>query len=63
MALATSPRRVRHPVRDDEEPEFLVYEEVVLVVVAHLADIGGGIEAMESPSASFDPDHDGTWSW
>ena len=33
-----------HAVGDDEETELLVDEEVVLVVVAHLADIGGGVK-------------------
>ena len=33
-----------HAVGDDEEAELLVDEEVVLVVVADLADVGGGVE-------------------
>ena len=37
-------RVTAHPVGDDEEAELLVDEEVVLVVVTDLADIGGGIE-------------------
>ena len=41
-----------HAVGDDEERELLVDEEVVLVVVADLADIGGGVEADGRRSAA-----------
>src|SRR5450432_1060780 len=33
-----------HPVGDDEETELLVDEEVVLVVISHLADVCCGVE-------------------
>jgi hypothetical protein len=33
-----------HTVGHDEEPELLVDEEVVLVVIANLADVGGCVE-------------------
>jgi hypothetical protein len=34
-----------HSIGDDKEGEFLVDEEVVLVVIAHLAHVGCGVEA------------------
>jgi len=34
-----------HSVRDDEERELLVDEEIVLVVIAHPADVGRRVEA------------------
>ena len=40
-----SRRVAAHAVGDDEESELLVDEEVVLVVVAHLAHVRRGVEA------------------
>ena len=51
-------RRVAaHPVGDDEERELLVDEEVVLVVVADLADVGRRVETdgVAQPHLRFGP--------